>query len=88
MLLESRDLKPWRVASWLVMASVGIHAVQELLGRKTTRVTLRYAHLAPQHQLEAAQRLCDTGHALNEPTDTRTDTEGFWTLEAGSVRSN
>jgi integrase len=75
-------------ASRLVMAGVGIHTVQELLGHKTIQVTLRYAHLAPQHQLEAVQRLCDTGVALNGPTDTRTDTDAFRSLDAGSARPN
>ena len=61
-------------ASRLVMAGVDIRTVQELMGRKTIQVTMRYAHLAPQHQLEAVQRLCDTGLALGGATDTRTDT--------------
>jgi hypothetical protein len=34
----------------------------------------RYSHLAPQHQLEAVQRLCNTGVAQNGSTDTRTST--------------
>jgi hypothetical protein len=42
------------------MAGVDIRTVQELMGHKTIQVTLRYAHLAPQHQLAAVQRLCDT----------------------------
>jgi hypothetical protein len=51
-----------------------IRTVQELMGHKTIQVTLRYAHLGPQHQLEAVQRLCDTGLALSRTTDTGTDT--------------
>jgi integrase len=61
-------------ASRLVMAGVDIRTVQELMGHKTIQATLRYAHLAPQHQLEAVQRLCDTGLALSGATDARTDT--------------
>lgn len=61
-------------ASRLVMAGVDIRTVQELMGHKTIQVTLRYAHLAPQHQLEAVQRLCDTRAAQNGATDTRTST--------------
>lgn len=53
-------------ASRLVMRGVDIRTVQELMGHKTIQVTLRYAHLAPQHQLEAVQRLCDTGAARME----------------------
>jgi len=61
-------------ASRLVMAGVDIRTVQELMGHKTIQVTLRYSHLAPQHQLEAVQRLCDTGAAQNGATDTKTST--------------
>ena len=64
-------------ASRLVMAGVDIRTVQELMGHKTIQVTLRYAHLAPQHQLEAVQRLCDTGGAQNGATDTRTSTSNL-----------
>ena len=63
-------------ASRLVMAGVDTRTVQELMGHKTIQVTLRYAHLTPQHQLEAVQRLCDTGVALEGSTDTRTSTNG------------
>jgi len=61
-------------ASRLVMARVDIRTVQELMGHKTIQVTLRYAHLAPRHQLEAVQRLCDSGSVQSEPTATRTAT--------------
>ncbi len=50
--------------SRLVMRGVDIRTVQELMGHKTISVTLRYAHLAPQHQLAAVQRLCDTDIVL------------------------
>jgi integrase len=64
-------------ASRLVMAGVDIRTVQELMGHKTIQVTLRYSHLAPQHQLDAVQRLCDTEGALNGATDTKTSTSDF-----------
>ena len=67
-------------ASNLVMRGVDIRTVQELMGHKTIQMTLRYAHLAPQHQLAAVQRLCDTnepGAVQNGATDTRTSTSGF-----------
>jgi hypothetical protein len=40
-----------------------------------------YSHLAPQHQLAAVQRLCDTGALLNAATSTKTDTESHDVLE-------
>ena len=61
-------------ASRLVMAGVDLRTEQELLGHRTITMTVRYAHLAPKHQLAAVERLCDTGAAQNEPTDTRTST--------------
>jgi integrase len=67
-------------ASRLVMAGVDLRTVQELLGHKSITTTMRYAHLAPTHQLAAVQRLCPTNDA-HEPaglqktsTDTRTST--------------
>jgi hypothetical protein len=62
-------------ASRLVMAGVDLRTVQELMGHKTLQMTLRYAHLAPKHQLSAVQRLCDNGSGDQEfSTDTKTDT--------------
>lgn len=75
-------------ASRLVMAGVDIRTVQELMGHKTIQVTLRYAHLAPEHQLEAVQRLCDTGGAVMDATDTRTDTETIQSMNGGSIAVN
>jgi integrase len=82
--LSAADIRNFRwhdlrhtFASRLVMKGVDIRTVQELMGHKTIQVTLRYAHLAPQHQLEAVQRLCDTGVAQNGATDTKTSTSDF-----------
>jgi site-specific recombinase XerD len=61
-------------ASRLIMAGVDLRTAQELMGHKTIQMTVRYAHLAPKHQLAAVERLCDTGAAQNEATDTRTST--------------
>jgi integrase len=44
-------------ASRLVMAGVDIRTVAELLGHMTLAMTMRYAHLAPDHQLAAVQKL-------------------------------
>ncbi len=44
-------------ASSLVMAGVNLTSVKELMGHKTIAVTLRYAHLAPDFQRDAINRL-------------------------------
>jgi integrase len=44
-------------ASWLVMAGIDLKTVQELLGHKTFTMTLRYAHLSPEHQKMAVEIL-------------------------------
>lgn len=54
-------------ASRLVMAGVDLRTVADLMGHGTIQMTRRYAHLAPQHQLDAVER-------LTLPTDTRTGT--------------
>ena len=67
-------------ASRLVMAGVDLRTVQELLGHKSITTTMRYAHLAPIHQLAAVQRLCPAADAQlylslqKRPTDTTTST--------------
>ena len=61
-------------ASRLVMVGVDLRTVQQLMGHKTIQMTCRYAHLAPEHQLAAVERLCETEAAQKEPTDTKTDT--------------
>jgi site-specific recombinase XerD len=45
-------------ASRLVMAGVDIRTVQELMGHKSITMTMRYAHLSPQHRIGALERLC------------------------------
>jgi len=39
------------------MAGVDTRAVAELMGHKTIQMTMRYAHLAPEHNLAAVERL-------------------------------
>jgi integrase len=43
--------------SRLVMAGVNLRTVMELAGHKTIQMTTRYAHLAPEHNQEAIERL-------------------------------
>jgi len=64
-------------ASRLVMNGENLRTVQELLGHKQISMTVRYSHLAPQHQLAAVERLAAASsvpQAAN-PSATRTATD-------------
>ncbi len=63
-------------ASRLVMAGEDLRTVQELMGHRTIHMTVRYAHLAPEHKLAAVQKLCPAANGNPQPrtTDTKTST--------------
>ncbi|HVB35061.1 MAG TPA: site-specific integrase [Patescibacteria group bacterium] len=64
-------------ASRLVMNGENLRTVQDLMGHKQISMTVRYSHLAPQHQLAAVERLAAASPVPRaaDPTATRTATE-------------
>jgi site-specific recombinase XerC len=46
-------------ASWFVMRGGSLQALKEILGRADLKMTLRYAHLAPEH---LRNEMVKTGH--------------------------
>src|SRR5208337_3642203 len=72
-------------ASRLVMSGVDLRTVAELMGHKTIQMTMRYAHLAPAHQLSAVEKLVSAGDAaLQEPSATGSATSSEVAVLVGS----
>ncbi len=55
-------------ASRLVMKGVDLRTVQELLGHKSILMTMRYAHLSPDHKAAAVAKLSPVAAAAPAPT--------------------
>jgi len=49
-------------ASWHVQAGTPLNVLQELGGWSDSSMVLRYAHLAPEHLAEYANRIADSAH--------------------------
>ncbi|HEX4065363.1 MAG TPA: site-specific integrase [Acidobacteriaceae bacterium] len=81
-------------ASRLVMAGVDLRTVAELMGHSSIQMTMRYAHLAPQHNRAAVDRLVSlsdsrqTRKAPKRENELVTKSVTTQTRPTGSLRKN
>lgn len=77
-LIRLHDLRH-SFASQLVSAGVNLRVVQDLLGHADIKMTMRYAHLAPEERVEVVAKLDGLGHALGHKmgTPAATGVPGF-----------
>ena len=71
-------------ASWAVMRGVTLKELQELLGHSSLTMTMRYAHLAPEHLRMAVGRL----EGLTNSRRAETPTQGSTQEPSALVRSS
>lgn len=56
-------------ASRLVMSDVDLNTVRELLGHGDMTMTLRYAHIAPEHKANAVEKLVNKSKEYKTESD-------------------
>ena len=78
-------------ASRLAMAGVDIRTVAQLMGHRTIQMTMRYAHLAPDHQQSAVDRLVSLsdgkGVSFGEPSAIRSATSANMVPQAAAIKA-
>ena len=75
-------------ASWAVMRGVTLKELQELLGHSSLTMTMRYAHLAPEHLRTAVGRLEGLTNSRRAETPTQGSTQEPSALMRSSQNSS